>query len=127
MTSSDAHRALLDTLVNLELTLLKVEVRSCTADLSRLLADDFWEFGASGASFGKDEVLARLPDEACPEFKPQDFELRPLGPGVAQLIYRSMMQKPGQAPTFSLRSSIWRDSPEGWQMVFHQGTNCEPF
>jgi hypothetical protein len=31
----------------------------------------------------------------------------------------------GKASPFSLRSSIWRNNGETWQIVFHQGTNVK--
>ena len=40
------------TIIELERELLQSEVRSSVVALDRLISDDFWEFGASGASFG---------------------------------------------------------------------------
>lgn len=62
-------------LVELELYLLKSDVRSSPTELDLLIHDDFHEFGASGSSFGKREVLECLPKEKCPHFCATSFEL----------------------------------------------------
>ncbi|QLE87472.1 MULTISPECIES: DUF4440 domain-containing protein [Shewanella] len=115
-------------LIELELYLLKAEVRASVAELGQLIHDEFIEFGASGQRFGKQVVLSRLPQESCPKFHTSDFEVRMLAEGVAQLLYRAKMHKPNEfAPRYSLRSSIWKLNAGQWQMAFHQGTVCEAF
>lgn len=115
-------------LVELELYLQKAEVRSSRAELERLISDDFLEFAASGCSFGKREVLSRLPDERAPLIETSHFEVRELSEGVCQVLYRAKLKKADENITsFSMRSSIWRKHKDVWQMVFHQGTACRPF
>ncbi len=115
-------------LVELELYLQKPEVRSSRAELERLISDDFLEFTASGCSFGKREVLSRLPDERTPLIETSHFEVRELNEGVCQVLYRAKLKKADENITsFSMRSSIWRKHKDVWQMVFHQGTACKPF
>lgn len=117
-------------LVELELYLLKSDVRSSSEELDLLIHEDFHEFGASGASFGKREVLERLPKEKCPNFCATSFELRLISKDLAQLLYRATMKKHDEFNTrYSLRSSLWKYNEEldEWQMIFHQGTPCEPF
>ncbi|MCG9729053.1 DUF4440 domain-containing protein [Shewanella sp. Isolate13] len=115
-------------LVELELYLQKPEVRACRAELERLIDDDFLEFAASGCSFGKPEVLARLPDERQPQIETSQFAVRELSEEVCQVTYRAKLKKADDNVTsFSIRSSIWRKHGEAWQIVFHQGTQCKPF
>ncbi|WP_048908481.1 DUF4440 domain-containing protein [Shewanella piezotolerans] len=115
-------------LIELELYLQKPEVRASQAELARLISDDFMEFAASGCSFGKSEVLSRLPDERAPHIETSHFEVRELTEGVCQIFYRAKLKKADENITsFSIRSSIWRKHKEAWQMVFHQGTPCRPF
>ncbi len=122
------HTSLKKKLVELELYLLKADVRVSVQDLNQLIHDDFLEFGGSGISFGKKEVLKQLPRKKSPEFSATAFELRHLSCDVAQLVYRATMKKPGEFITrYSLRSSLWRKSQGRWQIIFHQGTPCEPF
>jgi len=115
-------------LIELELHLHKPEVRASKAELTRLISNDFIEFAASGCRFGKQEVLARLPDERAPLIEASQFEVRELCSGVCQVFYRAKLKKADENMThFSMRSSIWRQHREIWQMVFHQGTPCRPF
>ncbi len=122
------HTSLKKELVELELYLLKSDVRVSVQELDQLIHDDFLEFGGSGISFGKKEVLRQLPQEKCPEFSATAFELRLLSSDVAQLVYKASMKKPSEFITrYSLRSSLWKQSQGRWQLIFHQGTPCEPF
>lgn len=115
-------------LVELELHLQKPEVRSNYSELARLISDDFIEFAATGCSFGKAEVLARLPDERAPTIETSQFAVRELLEGVCQVTYRAKLKKADDNVTsFSMRSSIWRQYQDDWQIVFHQGTPCKPF
>lgn len=111
-------------LVDLELKLLRAEVRASRDALDALIAEDFMEIGAIGRSFGKQEVLERLPRERGISFEASDFSGRQLAPDVALLNYRSV-RGDGSGDRASLRSSIWRREASGWRMVFHQGTTAE--
>jgi hypothetical protein len=48
----------------------------------------------------------------------RDFAMRELAPETALINYRTV----GQSGQEARRSSIWINSQDGWQMVFHQGT-----
>jgi hypothetical protein len=114
-------------LIALETELLRAEVRADSARLAILLDDAFEEIGASGRTFGKVDVLQRLPSEHAPDFQPQDFVARWLAEGLAQLCYRLVMVRQQAEPAHSLRSSLWRQTGDGnWRMVFHQGTPSWP-
>ncbi|WP_417703138.1 DUF4440 domain-containing protein [Rheinheimera aquimaris] len=112
-------------LIRLEQLLVQPATRLSADLLNRYLADDFYEIGASGRCFGKADVLERLPTETPPVITQQDFECRVLADGLAQLTYRATIQRDTVA--YSIRSSIYRFYGENWQMIFHQGTACEPF
>jgi hypothetical protein len=47
----------------------------------------------------------------------RDPACRELAPGLYQLTYRL---RQGERETW--RSSLWRRDPDGWRVVFHQGT-----
>ncbi len=107
---------LTDDIRSLEEQLLDCNVRASAESLDRLIADDFIEFGASGRTYTKPEIIAALLTDpslgpATPIVK--DFRSRVLAPNVVLATYRC-----GQ----SLRSSVWRLDDNGWRMVFHQGT-----
>ncbi|MEO3880011.1 nuclear transport factor 2 family protein [Rheinheimera fenheensis] len=96
--------------------------------LNRYLADDFYEIAATGRCFGKADVLERLPTETPPVITQQDFNCRVWAEGLAQLTYRATIQREGDdTAAYSIRSSLYRFDGENWQMLFHQGTACEPF
>ena len=115
-------------LIELEQILVQPATRLSAELLNRYLADDFYEIAATGRCFGKADVLERLPTETPPAITQQDFDCRVLADGLAQLTYRATIKRAeNQSPSYSVRSSIWRFDGEKWQMIFHQGTACNPF
>ena len=48
--------------------------------------------------------------------------------GVALLTYKSAhVGRDGALERHALRSSLWQQTPQGWQMLFHQGTPIQAF
>ncbi|MFO2462829.1 DUF4440 domain-containing protein [Pseudomonas sp. 15FMM2] len=111
-------------LQDLERELHQCATRNDAQRLATLLADDFVEFGASGRIWdSKAQVIAGLSDEVFAARSMSDFALKLLADGVALVTYRCHRAASDvQAGSESLRSSVWRNSQAGWQMVFHQGT-----
>lgn len=105
----------------LEENLLSPEVRSSRAELKKLLADGFFEFGSSGRVLYKDEDLAE-DGIGIIKAKLSDFEIHPLSDDIVLATYRTFNEISNQ---HSLRSSIWKQSEGEWKMVFHQGTKTE--
>ena len=115
-------------LIELEQLLVQPATRLSAELLNRYLADDFYEIAATGRCFGKADVLERLPSETPPVITQQNFDCRVLADGLAQLTYRATIQRPeDNNPRYSVRSSLYRFNGENWQMIFHQGTACNPF
>ena len=93
----------------LEERLLQPEVRGSGDALSRLLADDFLEFGSSGAVYNKQQIIGSLGREPIMEWSTTDFSVRVLADDVVVLTYRSTRRDPATAQEWhSLRSSIWK-------------------
>ena len=109
-----------DLVQKLELELLEQRVREDASRLDQLIADDFTEVTGTGRTFGKDEVLARLPHESGVGFATSHMRSRLLAPTVCLVTYRAQRTHEG-ATVKSERSSIWIKS-DSWQMVHHQGT-----
>ena len=107
--------------MRLERELLKPAVRADHARLDSLLTHDFREVGARGWSFGKPEVLARLPEENDIAFRASAMEAHTLAPGVILVTYSAERTHQGLTAR-SFRSSVWVKSTGGWQMRYHQGT-----
>lgn len=115
-------------IINLEVHLIKPEIRASESELDRLLSDDFVELTSSGLTYNKKQVLAKLPNEIAPQFMASNFIFRELESNIIQLIYNTTIKLPDQTTLrYSKRSSIWKKNDCDWQMEFHQGTPCEPF
>jgi len=106
--------------LELELELLEQRVRADPSRLDELIDDHFREVTGSGRTFGKDEVLARLPAETGVGFSTSHMRSRLLAPTVCLVTYRARRTHQGVTAN-SQRSSIWIKS-DGWRMVHHQGT-----
>jgi hypothetical protein len=120
---------LLETLRALEVALHQPSVRRDRGQLDRLLHPSFREFGRSGRTYDRAEMLAELPQEQQPaEIWSQDFTLQLLAEGSVLLTYRSAnVIADGTLERHANRSSVWQLTSEGWRMLFHQGTATAPF
>ncbi len=90
-------------------------------DFEQLVAPEFWEIGASGNRYSRAFALKVLterveqPDTAS--WQTDGFGIAEVGADHYLLTYT--LYQPGRV---TRRSSIWRRSPSGWQVVYHQGT-----
>jgi hypothetical protein len=108
---------------SLELRLLDPEVRAAPEKLEELLADDFLEFGSSGRTYDKREIVDALQSESSFESSVQDFRMRQLGPDAVLATYQvTIRPRLGGDLRRSLRSSVWVRREGRWQLAFHQGT-----
>jgi hypothetical protein len=83
---------------------------------------EFWEIGASGRRYSRKYVLetleARQDDPVDDDaWETTDFHCRELARDLYLLTYTLL-----QGERRTRRASIWRRSPAGWVVVFHQGT-----
>lgn len=108
-------------LYELEQQVLRPATRSSRKHLEELLADDFLEFGSSGATYDQASVISSLMLEQPTAWSIANFKVRPLAEDVALVTY--LGTKGGGES--SLRCSIWRRSGGRWRMTFHQGTKLE--
>jgi len=115
-------------IIELEKSLLTLEVRHSEFELRKRIAPGFKEIGASGAYFGIDSILERLPTEQSWSAVVQDFEFTQHSEEICQLIFRAfIMGNDTDEGTYSLRSSLWQKFGDEWKIIFHQGTKVEPF
>ena len=121
--------ALLATLRELESRTFKPEIRRDRARLDVLIHPEFFEFGSSGRSYSRGDILELLPlDRSDSKVWAQDWSVRPLGKPFALLTYKSAHERPdGTLERHALRSSVWALTAQGWQIYFHQGTPTEAF
>jgi hypothetical protein len=103
----------LDDVVALELSLLDPRVRRSPEHVERLLHPGFREFGASGHAWDRGAIVAALAADPGTGWEATEVDAREVASGVALVTYRA---------AGSLRSSLWVEGPDGWQILFHQGT-----
>lgn len=98
------------------------ELGTARADFERMTADDFWEIGASGKIYTREEVLDLLEERhSGPQAESlvvSAFRVRQLGLGL-YLAHYDLVQEHTRK---TRRTTLWRHSAEGWKIVFHQGT-----
>jgi len=98
------------------------EFGTSRADFEKMTAEDFWEIGASGRGYSRNYVLDLLerrpsgPHEDVWETK--DLHCRRLGQDTYLLTYTLLQD----SQRLTRRSTIWQNTPDGWKIVFHQGT-----
>lgn len=109
----------------LEEELLRPTTRHNPQRAAELLADDFREFGASGRIFDKAAILAELATEQPAGFTLTDFACQQIAPEIALITYRST-RTDSTGTRHALRSSLWIERDNRWQILFHQGTRVEP-
>lgn len=89
-------------------------------DLDRLIHEEFLEFGKSGGTFRKADLMTEG-GAGTIEVEVLGFDVRPLSEDTVQAIYQSRNQVTGEVAN---RCSIWKKEKAGWQMIFHQGTKA---
>jgi len=113
-------KTLAETIKSYEERLLKPDVRKSLEEVSKLLADDFYEIGKSGKTFTKSQVIESMQKESDDySVSLSNFELRELDTDLLQATYKTTNHRTGIS---AIRSTLWRKNESGWQAIFHQGT-----
>lgn len=98
------------------------EIGTSRADFERMIADDFWETGASGRRYDRafvlDELDRRYANGAYDDdWRCEDFRCRALGVDIYLLTYTLH-----QGPRVTRRMTLWQRDAADWRAVYHQGT-----
>jgi hypothetical protein len=109
-------------IARLEERLLQPEIRRSRTELQRLLAAEFVEFGSDGQPCDRASIIRELEHESAVSISMEDFRASQLAPGLVLATYIAIARDSIGGQRRSLRSSIWRSTDTGWQMIFHQGT-----
>lgn len=111
-------------IIALEEKLFQADVRASAEELNKLLAEQFYEIGASGEIYNKAQILENL--AKLPEVKitASEFNVIQMSSEIVLITYRALIRTKKEQRS-SLRSSIWKFIDDKWQMVFHQGTRTE--
>jgi len=122
---------LLAHLKSLEVHLHQTDAWSNPAGIPETLHARFVEFGSSGATYSRAQIIEAL---GGPSTGPavriwsQDYRLHLQESGLALLLYHSAhIGYDDRLVRHTLRSSLWQNTAEGWKMLFHQGTPTLPF
>jgi hypothetical protein len=107
-------------LQQLEESLWKAETRFDKKYMEKLLADDFFEFGRSGKTYTREEILHHPQQEIHAQFPLKEFQVHEISPTIFLVSYISEVQY--EELEIGNRSSLWENTKEGWKLRFHQGT-----
>ena len=92
------------------------------ADFEKATAPEYWEASASGRRYSRGFILRTLADHppvdaASAGWQTYDHALRRLGPDTYLITYTLR-----QIERLTRRATIWQRTPEGWRILYHQGT-----
>jgi hypothetical protein len=98
------------------------EFGTTRADFERMMADGFWETGASGRCYSREYILDELDRRhSAPHadvWETSDFACRHLAGDIYLLTYTLLQDK----TRLSRRATIWQKASDGWKILYHQGT-----
>ncbi len=122
LATDPALLGVLNELISREPIFHRPEWGTTRAHFESMTVTDFWEFGASGRRYSRDDVLAELERrQAAPTvdvWEATGFHCRELAQDLYLLTY-TLLQDSSRK---TRRSTIWQRTREGWKIVFHQGT-----
>lgn len=115
---------LLAELESLERAMHKVEKRRDRQFMESILHPEFREFGRTGRSYEREEILSEIQEDTeFPAIHADNFQVQILTQDVWLLSYLSAHRADdGTLSRRTLRSSLWVAGPQGPQLRFHQGT-----
>jgi hypothetical protein len=122
LTTAPELREVLAELSRREPIFHRPEFGTTRADFERMTVEDYWETGASGRRYSRkivlDELEKRFTVPHADVWETRDFQCRRLGEDTYLLTYTLLQYK----ARLTRRATIWRSTPEGWRIVYHQGT-----
>jgi hypothetical protein len=91
------------------------------ADLENMTDPSFWEIGASGRRYSREDILEivekRYESAAEDAWETRDFYCLEIAPDNYLLTYTL-----SQGKRVTRRSTIWRRTVHDWKILYHQGT-----
>jgi hypothetical protein len=103
------------------------EFGATRADFERMMAESFWETGASGRRYSREFVLDELDRRRfvphTDVWETSDFVCRHLAGNVYLLTYTLLQDTLLQDKMrLTRRTTIWQKTADGWKILYHQGT-----
>ncbi|MBA2650765.1 MAG: DUF4440 domain-containing protein [Tatlockia sp.] len=95
-------------------------------DIIAQMCDEFWEVGASGSIYTKQDVIETLIDRYNDPnyqdiYEASNFKITQIAPDNFLLTYMLVQNK----IRYTRRSTIWRKVSGQWKILYHQGTVIE--
>lgn len=124
LTTTETLQPYLKELIQMEPLFHAAAAKATPEVFEELVADDFWEIGASGQRYSRDFALKvlkereRIPSED--EWDASDHHLSKIAPETFLLTYA--LRQPARK---TLRSTIWQYRQGIWKALFHQGTTVQ--
>lgn len=104
----------------LEQSLWIAETRFDPDYMEQVLAPDYIEFGRSGRTYSRSELLAVPAAEIVANLPLKDFKVQQVTADVFLVTYISEVRY--EQVQIANRSSVWSKASGRWQFHFHQGT-----
>ena len=121
LATAPEHMTVMRELMQREPLFHRPEFGTTREDFEKMTAPGFWEIGASGRRYSREFVLGVLeeryerPTEDVWEIG--DFHCLEIATDNYLVSYTLI-----QGERVTRRTTIWRRTAEGWQILFHQGT-----
>ena len=100
----------------------RAEFGTSRSDFERMTLESFWEVGASGRRYSRKYVLDSLEKRHSKVredvWETKGFHCRKLAEDTYLLTYTLVQDR----IRTTRRTTIWQSTPDGWKIVFHQGT-----
>jgi hypothetical protein len=126
-TTAPELQDVLAELTNREPIFHRPEFGTTRADFERMTVEDYWETGASGCRYSRkcvlDELERRYSRPHDDVWETRDFHCRRLSEDTYLLTYTLLQDK----QRLTRRATIWQKTPDGWKIVYHQGTMVQDF
>lgn len=107
-------------LKSLEESLWKSETRFNLSHQEKVFAPDFFEFGRSGRTYTREQMIRTTPEPIAAKLPLQNFTVHILDSNNVLVTYISEVQY--EELEKANRCSVWSRTQTGWQLRFHQGT-----
>jgi hypothetical protein len=122
LATDPALHGVLKELISREPIFHHPELGTTRTDFENMTTADFWEVGASGRRYSREDVLTELERrqqaQTTDVWEAAGFHCRELAKDVYLLTYTLLQYN----ERLTRRSTIWQRTPQGWKIVFHQGT-----
>jgi hypothetical protein len=124
LVTAPEHLAVLAELVRREPIFHRPEFGTTRGDFENMTDPAFWEVGASGRRYSRAYVLdtleKRFENPAEDVWETRDFHCLEVAADNYLVTYTLI-----QGDRITRRSTLWRRTPQGWKILYHQGTVVE--